>query len=154
MQKESSINAEGIFEPFSIKDVPMVEWHGKDGEVAKFQVLGKFGGGSHVGVGIDELEPGKYSNQFHYHLTEEEHVFILEGSATLYLGDKSYIMSQNDYCCFPAGQKAGHHLYNHTDKLCRFMTIGENKLHDVCFYPQAKLMRIKGSEEVFKIPEK
>ena len=34
-----------------------------------------------VGVAIEELAPGKQSSPAHYHIFEEEHVYILEGSA-------------------------------------------------------------------------
>ncbi|BBM84800.1 hypothetical protein [Candidatus Uabimicrobium amorphum] len=58
-KKDSSINNEGIYEPFSIEDVPWTQWNGKNGESAQFKLLGKYGGGSSVGVNIDILEPGK-----------------------------------------------------------------------------------------------
>jgi uncharacterized cupin superfamily protein len=54
-----------------------------------YKRLGRYGGGSQGGVGIDVLEPGGYSNRFHYHLKDEEHLFILRGSATLILGANS-----------------------------------------------------------------
>jgi hypothetical protein len=37
---------------------------------------------------------------------EEEHIFILKGSATLHLGNNSYVLKEGDYCCFPAGARA------------------------------------------------
>jgi len=143
----TSKNTEGNFEPFNIEDLPWEQWPGSD----RFKRLGKYAGGSSVGVGIDELGPGQYSNEFHYHLTEEEHIFIMKGSATLYLGDKSYVLKEGDYCCFPAGQKAGHHLLNHTDTNCIFLTIGENKPHDVCYFPKAGKVRIKPTGHVLKV---
>ena len=117
-------------------------------------LFGVYGGGKSVGVGIDILEPGRYSNEFHFHLTEEEHILILNGSATLFLGEKSYILSEGDYCCFPAGQKAGHHLFNHTNLPCRFLTIGQNNSYDVYFYPKSNTARIKGTNDVFEMMEK
>ena len=48
----------------------------------RFQRLGDFGGGSHVGVEIVVLEPGRQSYPSHYHLLEEEHLLVLEGKAT------------------------------------------------------------------------
>ena len=119
----------------------------------RYKTPGQYGGGSQVGVGIDILAPGQYSNRFHYHLTEEEHVFILKGSATLHLGNASYVMKERDYCCFPAGQKAGHHLFNHTKENCVFMTIGDNKPHDVRYYPKAGTVRIRATGEEFKLPK-
>jgi len=95
----------GSFEPFNIDDIPREQFPGSD----RFKRLGRYAGGEHIGVGIDELRPGEYSNQFHCHLEEEEHIIILKGSATLNLGDQSYVLKEGDYCCFPAGQRALHH---------------------------------------------
>jgi len=128
---QSSVNAEGFREPFNIDTVP---WQRLPGSTT-FKRLGAYGGGSQVGVGIDVLKPGQYSNRFHYHLKEEEHVFILKGSATLILGARRYAMRERDYCCFPAGQQAGHHLWNHTRQNCVFMTIGDHDPDDVLVFP-------------------
>lgn len=142
-RKKTTQNAEGAFEPFNIDDVP---WQKLPGSTS-FKTLGQYGGGSRVGVGIDVLKPGEYSNRFHYHLAEEEHVFILRGSATLRLGGKKYVMKERDYCCFPAGQRAGHHLYNHTKELCVFMTIGDNNPLDVAYYPDEGTVRLRATRE-------
>lgn len=142
-------NGQGSFEPFNIDDIPWEQLPGSD----RFKRLGRYAGGAHIGVGIDELGPGEYSNQFHYHLEEEEHIFILKGSATLYLGNHSYVLKKGDYCCFPAGQRAGHHLYNHSDAACTFMTIGENKPNEVVYFPKRGTVRIRATGEVLKIPK-
>ena len=148
-QKTTSRSAEGFFEPFPIDDVP---WSKLRGSTA-FKRLGHYGGGSQIGVGIDVLKPGQYSNRFHYHLKEEEHIFILRGSATLRLGGNTYVMKERDYCCFPAGQRAGHHLYNHTKENCLFMTIGDNKPDDIACFPESGKARIKASGKMVPISE-
>ena len=145
-KKTTTKNSEGNFEPFNINDLPWEQFPGSD----RFKRLGRYGGATHLGTGIDELGPGQYSNQFHYHLMEEEHIFILKGSATLYLGNSSYILKEGDYCCFPAGQRAGHHLYNHTGADCTFLTIGESKQDEVCYFPKSGKVRIRSTGDVFK----
>jgi uncharacterized cupin superfamily protein len=132
--KTTSRSDEGFYEPFAIDDVPWKKLGG-----GAFKRLGRHGGGSHVGVGLDVLPPGRFSNRFHYHTADEEHVFIVKGSATLHLGGKRYVMKERDYCCFPAGQKAGHHLFNHTKENCVFMTIGENRPDDLAIFPSCEL---------------
>ena len=42
--------------------------------------------GEHIGVRIEELSPGTTSSEHHYHTSEEEHVIVLEGTATLVWG--------------------------------------------------------------------
>ena len=131
-RRTTTKSEEGFCEPFNIDDVP---WSKLPGSTA-FNRLGRFGGGSQVGVGIDVLKTGQHSNRFHYHLREEEHVFILKGSATLILGERKYVMRERDYCCFPAAQRAGHHLYNHSGETCLFMTIGDNCADDIVVFPK------------------
>ncbi len=81
-----------------------------------FKRLGRYDGSSKVGVGIEVMKSGQYSKRFHYHMSEEAHTFILRSSATLVLGTRRYVMKEGNYCCFPAGPKAGHHLFNHIRK--------------------------------------
>lgn len=145
----TDVNADGFFKPFNIDDVP---WE-KTGGSTTFKCLGAYGGGSQVGVGLDVLKPGVFSNRFHFHLHEEEHVYIIKGSATLMLGNTKYIMNERDYCCFPAGQRAGHHLFNHTKVDCIFMTIGDNRPEDIACFPDAGKARIRSTGEMVPIDE-
>jgi len=147
--KTTSRTKDGVFEPFSIDEVP---WNKLPGST-RFRLLGRYGGGSQVGVGIDVLRPGQYSNRFHFHLREEEHILILKGSATLFLGEGKYLMRERDYCCFPAGQRAGHHLYNHTKANCIFMTIGDNKPDDIAVFPRTGKARIRATGKVVPMSE-
>jgi uncharacterized cupin superfamily protein len=148
-QPRTTSSPEGFFEPFNIDAVP---WKKLRGSTA-FKRLGRFGGGSQVGVGIDVMRPGQYSNRFHYHLREEEHIFILKGNATLVLGNHRYVMKEHDYCCFPAGQRAGHHLFNHTKENCIFMTIGDYKPDDIACFPNTGKARIRASGKIVPITE-
>jgi uncharacterized cupin superfamily protein len=147
--KCTGLSAEGFLEPFNIDTVPWTTLRGS----TTFKRLGQYGGGSQVGVGIDVMKPGQYSNRFHYHLREEEHVFILKGSATLVLGNRRYVMRERDYCCFPAGQRAGHHLFNHTEENCVFMTIGDNKPDDIACFPNTGKARIRATGKVVPITD-
>ncbi len=149
-QKPSSINADGIYEPFSTETPPW-EDHGKGQRFGiRFRELGEFGGGTHVGVCLEVLEPGKQSNPAHYHMLEEEHLLILEGKATLRLGERTYPMSAGDYVCFPAGQKAGHCLINHGSEPCRFLIIGERNPNDVMVYPDSDKVRVRALDENYR----
>ena len=136
-QKTSSANTEGVFEPFSTTVVPWEESSKGKRFGVRFQELGSFGGGTHVGVCMEVLDPGKQTYPMHYHLLEEEHLLILEGQLTLRLGDKSYKMAAGDYVCFPAAQKAGHTLVNEGDAPCRYLIVGERNPNDVIVYPES-----------------
>jgi uncharacterized cupin superfamily protein len=104
-----------------------------------------------VGFAIEELGPGKQSVPAHYHMLEEEHLFILEGSLTLRLGEGTHEMKAGDYACFPAGQKAGHCLINNTAKVCRYIIAGERNANEVVVYTDSNkvLVRALGRREIY-----
>ncbi len=141
--KPTARNAQGIFEPFPVDAVPWEEFSRGNTFAICYRQLGEFGGGSHVGVCMEVLEPGKRACPRHYHLLEEEHLLVLEGSLTLRLGERSYTMAAGDYVCFPAGQKAGHGIANDGDAPCRYLIIGERNPADVIVYPDSGRVSVR-----------
>jgi uncharacterized cupin superfamily protein len=92
----------------------------------------------HVGVVMEELAPGRQSCPLHYHMHEEEHVFVLAGEMTLRRGDARETLKAGDYACFPAGERIGHCFENAGDAPCRYIMIGERKPdREVCVYPDS-----------------
>ena len=140
---KTSANADGIFEPFPIAAVPWQEFFRGERYGMRFQVLSDFGGGSQITVANEILPPGRQANQLHYHLLEEEHVLVLEGSMTVQLGETHHIVHAGHYVCFPAGQKVGHALINHTDAPCRYLVLGNPQKHDVAVFPETGRVSVK-----------
>lgn len=136
--------------PLSVEDVPWEEWHQGERFGSRVRQIGTYGGGSHVGVVIEELAPGKQSCPAHYHLLEEEHLLILEGQATLRMGKQTYEVSAGDYVCFPAGRAVEHNLVNNSAVPCRFLIIGEHNPHDVVVYPDSKKVLVRATQEVYR----
>lgn len=139
--------------PLTSSDVPWSVWS----DVPRFAIryrhlsLAALGEAYRVGVAIEELGPGMQSAPLHWHLFEEEHVFILEGSLTLRLGDERHPMTAGDYVCFPAGQQAGHCLVNDSGAVCRYVIIGEKNPNEVSIYPGTNkvLVRALGRRTLF-----
>jgi uncharacterized cupin superfamily protein len=134
-----------ILGPIAIESVPFQEWSQGarfGGRVRRLAPL--FGNDYHVGVILEELPPGKQSAPSHYHLTEEEHIVMLEGAATLRLGEQEHPLKAGDYIRFPAGQAAGHCLVNRGETPCRYLVIGERKANDVVVYPDSSKLMVRG----------
>jgi len=148
--KPSSINADGVFEPFSTDDVPWEDYSRGDRFGIRFRQIGEFGGCSHVGVCVEIIAPGKQSYPAHYHMLEEEHLLILEGQITLRLGENSHEMSAGDYVCFPAGQKAGHTLVNNSNAPCRYLIIGERNPNDVIVFTDSGRVSVRLTDEGYR----
>lgn len=149
-EQPSSRNADGIYEPFRIDDVPWEDYAQGERFAVRSRPLGEFGGCTHVGVCLEVLEPGKQTWPAHYHMFEEEHLLILEGQATLRLGDRTYELSANSYVCFPAGQKAGHCLVNNSGAPCRYLVIGERNPNDVIVYTDSDKVKVRATGEMYR----
>ena len=145
----TSANAEGIYEPFPITAVPWQEFFHGERYGMRFQVLSDFGGGSQITVANEILPPGRQANQLHYHLLEEEHVLVLEGSMTVRLGEARHIVHAGHYVCFPAGQKVGHALINHTDLPCRYLVLGNPQKADVAVFPETGRISVRATGESY-----
>ena len=104
-----------------------------------------------IGIGIEELAPGKQSCPFHYHMVEEEHLFMLEGEATLRLGDQRLTMKAGDFVSFRAGDPLGHCMVNEGTKPCRYMVIGDHQPDEVCVYPDSNKIMVRALSRV--LPE-
>ncbi|MEE2567605.1 cupin domain-containing protein [Hyphobacterium marinum] len=152
-EPKTSRNEEGAFEPFACSDVPWTEFSKGSKFGLRYKHLSSFGGGSKVGVALEEIEPGKQGAPFHYHLREEEHLFILSGELTLRLGSKRYRMKAGDFVCFPAGQQVGHAIINESEKTCRYLIIGENDPDEVCVYPDSGRVSVRRLGEGYRKSE-
>ena len=74
--------------PISSLDVAWEEWSAgpRFGERYRHLTRAAMGEDYRVGVAIEELSPGKQSTPAHYHIFEEEHVYVLEGALTVRIG--------------------------------------------------------------------
>lgn len=107
------------------------------------------GDGYHVGVQVEEIPAGKRSAPAHYHLHEEEHLLVLEGTCTLHLGEERHALRAGDYVCFPAGQRAGHYLVNEGTAPCRVLVIGERRPDDVVVYTDSNKVLVRELHQIF-----
>lgn len=137
--------------PVATESVPWEDWHEGTRFGSRFRHLttAAIGKGYHVGVQIEELAPGKQTAPAHYHMLEEEHVLVLDGTCTLRLGDERLPLRAGDYACFPAGQKVGHCLVNEGTETCRFLVIGERSPNEVCVYPDSGKVLVRSLHEIY-----
>lgn len=139
--------------PIASEEIPWTEWSDVPRFGVRYRHLTLAGGDEnyHVGVAIEELPAGMQTAPAHYHIFEEEHVYMLAGSVTLRLGAERHRMEAGDYVCFPAGQMAGHCLVNETAAPARYVIIGENNPNEVAVYTDTGkvLVRALGNRAIF-----
>lgn len=99
--------------------------------------------GKRLGVRVEEMQPGETSSVHHFHTLEEEHVLVLEGSATLILGADRHALKAGDHVWFEAGKEEAHHIENTSSQPFKFLVFGERNPQDVVVYPEQQVMLIK-----------
>ncbi len=123
--------------PVHETDVPWAVWYsGTDREI-RGRALSDTPDRAKIGFGILELPPGSNTRPSHYHTHEEEHLYALEGAATLHLGDTTSSLVPGSYVCFPAGQPQAHYLSNDGTTPFRYVMVGERIDADEVVYPSA-----------------
>jgi len=137
--------------PIASEAVPWETWSEGDrfGSRYRHLTMAAVGAAYRVGVQIEVLSPGMQSSPAHYHLHEEEHVFVLEGTVTLRLGDREHTMTAGDYACFPAGQRAGHCFVNRSQSDCRMIVIGEKCADEVCVYTDSNKVMVRALGDIY-----
>lgn len=147
------MSAEAEIKPFASSGVAWTQWMDLPRFALRYRHLSRAALGEHyrVGVAIEELMPGAQTAPAHYHIFEEEHVFMLEGEVTARIGAERFPMRAGDYVCFPAGRKAGHCLVNTSGKVARYVIVGERNPNEVVVYTDSRkvLVRALGPCAIF-----
>ncbi|MFA9231736.1 MAG: hypothetical protein RIR95_1452 [Pseudomonadota bacterium] len=107
-----------------------------------YQLLSDPGGLTQFGAFIETLPPGSRSGFRHWHETEDEMIYVLQGEVTLIEGDET-ILRPGDCAAWPAGQPIGHCLENRSTAAARYLVIGTRNTNDIFHYPDHDLITHK-----------
>lgn len=99
--------------------------------------LGDVTGLTGFGFHIIEVEPGFETTEHHCHHHEDECVYVLEGSATAFIGEETFEISDGDFIGYRKGGLA-HSIKNTGTGTFRCIVVGERLAHDVGDYPRKK----------------
>src|SRR3990170_7525435 len=114
-----------------------LEWgeqsHGKFGYSRK--QLGSAAGGEKLGCSLYEVPPGRRAWPYHYHLANEEAIYVLQGSGTLRLGEREITLSQGDYVALQVGEAGAHQIINTWEGPLRYLCFSTMIEPDAMVYP-------------------
>jgi uncharacterized cupin superfamily protein len=82
------------------------------------------------GVNLCRLPPGAWSSQRHWHLREDEFLYVVEGELTLVTDAGEELLRAGDCAGFKAGARDGHHLQNRSARDGVFLVIGTRDPED------------------------
>jgi uncharacterized cupin superfamily protein len=102
-------------------------------------VLGDIAGLTQFGVNLTRLKPGAASAHRHWHETEDEFVYILEGEAVLIENGGETILHPGDAAGFKANDSNAHCLVNKSQRDVLYVEIGTRAAIDRYHYPDVDL---------------
>jgi uncharacterized cupin superfamily protein len=104
--------------------------------------LGDAGGLSQFGVNLLTLLPGVWSAQRHWHVEEDEFIFVVSGEVVLVDDSGEQVLQAGDCAAFPANDGNGHHLVNRGTAPALVLEIGTRTPDDkdTVYYPDADLV--------------
>jgi uncharacterized cupin superfamily protein len=101
-------------------------------------VIGDAAGLTQFGCHLERLPPGSRSSHRHWHETEDELVYVLEGEVVL-VEETETILGAGEAAAWPAGVPLGHCLENRSARDALYLVIGTRRMADVVHYPDAGL---------------
>jgi uncharacterized cupin superfamily protein len=105
--------------------------------------LGNVVGLDQFGVNLTRLKPGYQSSQRHWHESEDELVYILEGELVLVENEGEILLKPGDAAAFKAGVANGHCLINRSSRDAVFLEIGTRSRQERANYPDIDLQAVK-----------
>ena len=108
--------------------------------------LGNAAGLNQFGVNLTTLRRGAASALRHWHASEDELVFVLEGEAVLVEDGGETLLKAGDAAGFKANSGNGHHLVNRTTADVVYLEIGSRSKHERVEYPDVDLVAVRDDE--------
>jgi uncharacterized cupin superfamily protein len=105
--------------------------------------LGNAAGLDQFGVNLTTLRPGAASALRHWHESEDEFVYMLEGEVVLIEDGSETVLKAGDAAAFKANSGNGHHLVNRTTNDAVYLEIGTRAKRERVQYPDVDLVAVR-----------
>ena len=106
--------------------------------------LGSAAHSEKLGCSLYEVPPGRRAWPHHYHLANEEAIYVLKGSGSLRIGGEEIWISEGDYVALPARAEGAHQLVNSSEAVLRYLCFSTMVEPDVMVYPDSGKVGIFG----------
>lgn len=107
------------------------------------RALGDKLGLTQFGVNLTTLEPGAMSAQRHWHVSEDEFVYVVSGTLTLVTNAGEQVLEPGMAAGFPRGEPNGHQLINRSTQPATYLEVGTRSKDEDATYPDIDLVGIK-----------
>jgi uncharacterized cupin superfamily protein len=110
--------------------------------------LGDAAGLTQFGVNLTRLPPGAWSSQRHWHASEDEFIYVVEGELVLVTNDGEQVLRVGDCAGFKGGVADAHHLQNRSAREALYLEVGTRSATvDQVDYPDVDLRVREGRFE-------
>ena len=107
------------------------------------RALGDAFGLTQFGVNLTELAPGAASSERHWHKSEDEFIYVLEGEVTLLDDAGEHLLTPGMCAGFRSGVPNAHKLVNRSSAPALYLEIGSRSEGDRVHYPEADMAAVK-----------
>ncbi len=125
-------------------------WTHGEGVGAMVRTVGAPTGLTRMGVNLREIQPGFFGTNRHWHVVEEEWVYVLSGRGEVRIGPVHAPVRAGSFVGLPAGPRP-HHFLAQGDAPLVILEGGERRPEDYGFYPDAR--RRFGGGKIVDWPE-
>jgi uncharacterized cupin superfamily protein len=105
-------------------------------------------GGERIGASMWKLPPGEAAYPYHFHYSDEELLFVLQGTPSLRTPAGTRVLEEGEAVRFAVGEEGAHQVFNPTEEEVRFLCVSTNGDPDIVIYPDSN--KISASE---RLPE-
>jgi uncharacterized cupin superfamily protein len=107
--------------------------------------LGDAAGLTQFGVNLLRLPPGVWSAQRHWHVGEDEFIYVVSGEVVLVTDAGDKVLRAGDCAGFKAGAENGHCLQNRSTADATVLEVGTRLAGgDTAYYPECDLVAQRG----------
>ena len=135
----------------TIVNIDDPNWTGGDEDGGRWKRLGQMAGGTHLGCTLEEIQPGGQPARYHYHLTNEEALYVIEGEGTLRTPKGETPVKSGDYVAFPVGKSGTHAVENTSDAPLRCLLFSTKREPEVTVYPDHEELYIGTIDATFPL---
>jgi uncharacterized cupin superfamily protein len=108
--------------------------------------LGDAAGLTQYGVNLLRLPPGAWSSQRHWHVAQDEFIYVLSGEVTLVTDAGEEVLRAGDAAGFKANDQNGHCLQNRSGGDATVLEIGTRLDDDMAYYSDIDMVAPAGGK--------
>jgi len=99
--------------------------------------IGRQAGCERLGASVFAVPSGQAAYPYHFHLGEEELVFVLAGRPSMRTPAGWREVAEGEVIAFPVGESGAHQLVNRTEAEVRLLAISTGGAPDIVVYPES-----------------